>query len=296
MKITMKKILLFNLLFLGLALSFAQPVFAAISRDGSTTPLTDEDGGATASVSHTTTTGDFLVADIFGWHCASVERFVSSVTYDGVALTKAIGATFDVGGGCWIYEEQWFLYAPHTGANTLLVTMNGGTAGIYFNIDSLKGVRQYNQPDSTYTNPDTSGASSPKTSTFTTKTDGAWIYDSFSQSGITATGVGTGQTQFSPPGGQSSVKEVTIAGSNSMSYTFTGSGSFQHTMTAFASAPTISRYPNNLGLLSYWSFNEGTSTNATDFSGRGNACTLTNMVNSQWTSGRHSLLIMWMMY
>ncbi len=47
----------------------------------------------------------------------------------------------------------------------------------------------------------------------------------------------------------------------------------------------ISRYPNNLGLVGYWSFNEGTSTIAGDFSGKGNMGTLTNMENTDWVSG-----------
>lgn len=37
---------------------------------------------------------------------------------------------------------------------------------------------------------------------------------------------------------------------------------------------TIQKPANNLGLIGYWSFNEGTSTRATDFSGRGNYGTL----------------------
>lgn len=54
---------------------------------------------------------------------------------------------------------------------------------------------------------------------------------------------------------------------------------------------TISKPANNLGLVGYWSFNEGTSTQATDFSGRGNTGTLTNMsapasATSGWGSGK----------
>ena len=53
----------------------------------------------------------------------------------------------------------------------------------------------------------------------------------------------------------------------------------------------ISKPPNNLGLVGYWSFNEGTSTVATDFSGNGNTGTLTSMANpptavSGWATGK----------
>lgn len=53
-------------------------------------------------------------------------------------------------------------------------------------------------------------------------------------------------------------------------------------------AATIQRAPNNLGLVGYWSFNEGTSTKATDFSGHGNAGTLstTGSTLPQWTGGK----------
>lgn len=53
----------------------------------------------------------------------------------------------------------------------------------------------------------------------------------------------------------------------------------------------ITRAPNNLGLISYWSFNDGVGTTATDFSGRGNDLTLSNFSVpptslSGWTSGK----------
>ena len=50
-------------------------------------------------------------------------------------------------------------------------------------------------------------------------------------------------------------------------------------------ATTLIKTANNLGLVGYWSFNEGTSTIATDFSGNGNHGTLTNMSASNWVNG-----------
>jgi hypothetical protein len=49
-------------------------------------------------------------------------------------------------------------------------------------------------------------------------------------------------------------------------------------------AATISKPANNLGLVGYWSFNEATSTQAGDFSGRGNAGTLIS--GPTWTTGK----------
>ncbi|OHA29992.1 MAG: hypothetical protein A3B08_02015 [Candidatus Taylorbacteria bacterium RIFCSPLOWO2_01_FULL_43_44] len=58
-----------------------------------------------------------------------------------------------------------------------------------------------------------------------------------------------------------------------------------------ADAAVLQRPPNNLGLVGYWSFNEGTSTIAGDFSGNGNNGTLTGMANpptatSGWGDGK----------
>lgn len=49
-------------------------------------------------------------------------------------------------------------------------------------------------------------------------------------------------------------------------------------------ATTLSKPPNKLGLVGYWSFAEGTGTKATDFSGNHNTGTLTN--GPTWANGK----------
>jgi len=49
-----------------------------------------------------------------------------------------------------------------------------------------------------------------------------------------------------------------------------------------ADAATLSRPVNGLGLVGYWSFNEGTSAAAGDFSGYGNA----GIASSTWAPGK----------
>lgn len=44
--------------------------------------------------------------------------------------------------------------------------------------------------------------------------------------------------------------------------------------------------PNNTGLVGYWSFEDGSSTTATDFSGSGNKGTLVNMEEGDWADGK----------
>ncbi len=58
-----------------------------------------------------------------------------------------------------------------------------------------------------------------------------------------------------------------------------------------ADAATLSPAPSASGLLGYWSFNEGTSTKAVDYSGRGAIATINNNAvpstsSSGWTSGK----------
>src|SRR6056297_2146153 len=55
--------------------------------------------------------------------------------------------------------------------------------------------------------------------------------------------------------------------------------------TSFVYAGTISKPSNNLGLVGYWSMDEGRGNTASDFSGNGNDGTLEG--NPQWVDGRH---------
>src|SRR3989338_8998500 len=52
-----------------------------------------------------------------------------------------------------------------------------------------------------------------------------------------------------------------------------------------ASAAILGKPPNNLGLVNYWSLNEGTGTVATDASGTGNTGTLTG--GPTWVTGKY---------
>ena len=47
----------------------------------------------------------------------------------------------------------------------------------------------------------------------------------------------------------------------------------------------LTKPPNNLGLVGYWSFNEGTGTIATDFSGQGNRGVISG---ASWVSGKRN--------
>ena len=53
-----------------------------------------------------------------------------------------------------------------------------------------------------------------------------------------------------------------------------------------ANAATLSHQPNNLGLIAYWSFNEGKGTQVNDFSGSGNSGTLSGTTIPSWANGK----------
>ena len=54
-----------------------------------------------------------------------------------------------------------------------------------------------------------------------------------------------------------------------------------------ASAGVIRKPPNNLGLVGYWSLNDGSGSIATDSSGNKNHGTLTNMdTGTVWVAGK----------
>jgi len=58
------------------------------------------------------------------------------------------------------------------------------------------------------------------------------------------------------------------------------------TLPNISKAGSISLPPNNLGLVGYWSMEDGAGTTATDFSGNGNTGTLTNMDDTDWVDGK----------
>lgn len=56
---------------------------------------------------------------------------------------------------------------------------------------------------------------------------------------------------------------------------------------SYAHAGVLTKAPNNLGLVGYWSFEDGKGATVTDFSGKGNRGTMTNMdPATDWVTGR----------
>ena len=62
--------------------------------------------------------------------------------------------------------------------------------------------------------------------------------------------------------------------------------SYSVVAASYAPRRTLIRPPNNLGLVGYWPFNEGTGAQAGDFSGNGNTGTLAG--SPMWVNGKRS--------
>lgn len=84
-------------------------------------------GPRTVSYSHTVTGSNTLLVVWVGiWQDVGGTGTVSSIDYNGTALTSAI-ASFRSSN---MAGEMWYLVNPTTGANTLSVTVTGATDGI----------------------------------------------------------------------------------------------------------------------------------------------------------------------
>ncbi len=75
------------------------------------------------------------------------DRNVQSITYNGVALTKLVDE--DGAGTPTVNAEWWLLLNPATGANNLVVTMDGEVTELNVHIATLGNVAQSGQPDAT---------------------------------------------------------------------------------------------------------------------------------------------------
>lgn len=168
---------------------------------------------------------------------------VTGITYNSVAMTKAIGrldADSPTTGS--LRSEIWYLVAPATGSNTVSVTTTGTvTSGCAF-AASFTGVNQTSPVDITG-GANGKGQASPITVTVTTVSTNAWLIDSLynkiSPGSLTK---GANQTLVAAEQGpnaggdsaDSSYKGPLASGSNSMSYTFAGADDFSMVVMGIA--------------------------------------------------------------
>lgn len=131
--------------------------------------------------------GDGLIVDVTFYDAVGT-RAVSGVTYAGAAMTSIGGITV---GGFNMRTEQWRLIAPATGANNVVVTMNGTTAEIKSGAVSMTGVHQTTMVGTQAT---ASGSSTTPSVAVTSATDELVMDGIGADTPVSAT-VGAGQTE-----------------------------------------------------------------------------------------------------
>lgn len=127
-------------------------------------------GSAVSSVteSHTVAGTDRILFVYFYW---DTSRTVSSVTYGGVAMT-AVGTQNDNNGG--EFSNTYYLVAPATGANDVVVTMSG-TCGIEGVASSYTGALQVSPIDATRYEPHNLETGTAYAEALTATADNCWV-------------------------------------------------------------------------------------------------------------------------
>jgi hypothetical protein len=149
-------------------------------------------------------------------------RTVTGVTYNGVSLTSLTRSSGSQP------MQLWYLIAPATGANNIVVSINSTASFIYTSAASYTGVNQSSQPDAQNTN-NTTGTSI--TTTLTTVADNSWSILGARNDATGITSAGTNSTQRA----SGSVGTVQLYDSNAPK---TPAGSFSMTVTNSSSAAT----------------------------------------------------------
>ena len=224
----------------GLALLTAVPARAAITFDAASRAATTTTGRTSLSWSHTVGGGAdrYLVVGVAAEDASTADATITSVTYNGVALT-AVPNSRRSGGGTGIIQTQLFYGLNASlgaaGAHTVVVTFQGAVDGISAGATSLAGVTQ-GAPQAVTTNVDTSGADSITTS-ITATTAGAWVVDVVGSGNSGSFTAGSGQTErwdiaASGMTGASSTKALTAAGATTLSWAHSGANRLAHSLAA----------------------------------------------------------------
>ncbi len=204
---------------------------ALIALDSSSTSGANQ-VGQTAVWTHTVASGGVLFVVVNARNSTDANRPVSSITYDGAALTKAVSIqnnTYDLG------SEIWYITNPTTGsARNIIVTLSGASGNYWAAAaSSFTGVDTTN-PIGVGSSA-SANASSISTSITPSGTD-SWIIDSIyskSNGAITATQTEQSNQTVNSSGdqvGHSTAGPVSVG--TTMSWTWTPSGTNNATIVA----------------------------------------------------------------
>lgn len=183
----MKPLALFAIVFF-----MCQTAYAAIAFDATAT-------GSSASASsltfNHTISGSNTILVVYTMHASNTNCTtpnVTGITYNSVALTKVTQACKGI-----FMMEAWYLIAPTTGTNSLVVTFSGTVTDALAVSVSYTGAKQSGQPDSSATKSGTPAAS-PWTQSITTVLDNTLVVTGgFDSYGVADMSPDTGQTERS---------------------------------------------------------------------------------------------------
>ncbi len=240
----MKKILLLlTLISTSITLSFG-----AIAVDTSTRSNAVSWGaGSSATWSHTTSGSNrlLIVCTFNNGNSGSP----TSVTYNSVGLTKLQEQSTDGGGFRW---DLWYLIAPSTGANNVVVTWATGD-GINNNIAvTYTGVKQSSFPDSSNTG--STGSTASISVSTTVVASNSWLAGCTRASADTQSG-GTNATvrqQGNTDGSQLFHDSNGVVGTGSQTATINVSPNSAQWMNLVSIAPAIDSVPSTLGFFKYY--------------------------------------------
>jgi hypothetical protein len=194
--------------------------------------------GSARSWSHTiptTATNNIVWVAVSLWQDVAGTGSMSGITYNGVAMTA--GPVITSGA---MRSELWYIIAPPTGTSTISATVSGATDERKFSAVSFAGVAQSSPVDTSNTQL-TSGTSASISLTTTTAND--MVIDSLAHFGTQFMTAGSNQsTAFNSFSGSSgaavSYKNAATAGSNTTSWTTTGTNDIAYVSAAMKPVST----------------------------------------------------------
>src|SRR4029079_17436620 len=137
----------------------------------------------------------FLLVGVAAEDAATTDANITSVTYNGVALTAVPGSKISGGGTGIIQTQMFFGFGTSlgaAGAHTVTVTFQGPVDGVSASSVSFSGVSQ-TAPEAATTRTDTSGADYISTS-ITTRSANAWVVDVVGSGNSGSFTAGSGQS------------------------------------------------------------------------------------------------------
>lgn len=200
------------------------------------------------TLAHTCTGANRILWVSVGVQSNDSTDYVTGVTYNGVAMTRAVAIFSGTSNLCGQY--LYVLFAPATGNNSIVVSLSQSKT-IYATGMSYTGAAQTNTPDATASAFTTIGSSSTVSTTFSVSATGCWIVSGCSDEQVGSPIPNSGLTARSNPvegaGGDSNATVST--GSNTVSWKTPNAANGLFTMVSASFAPVAAAAANNPAFL-----------------------------------------------